>query len=731
MKYISSLSIVLLFCATLTAQSPNKIKKEADQLFASKNYEKSLNEYNKIKNKYTKDIDIKYKIGVCYFYTNNMDEAIIYLKFYSQNSPKLAPLTNYYIARAYHHQNNFRTAVHYYKNHLRTLASNAPERERLKRLIIQCTNGPKVEQINSGAIVATLGTKINSNADDYRICFNPRVANTIFFSSTRNTATGGKLNQNNIPDPINGHYRSDIYKSTLNQGSWMDATPLSSRYNTNMSEDIISFFDNGYQMLLLKGFADGHKEIVKENYDDDSIEVILPFALNASSHHWDGDHFFVSDSLMLFSSNRPGGYGGRDLYYSIQTNGQWQIPVNLGPKINTEYDEDAPFLAKNGRHLYFSSDHPLSMGGYDIYKAIFDDSTRTWKPRQNLGVPINSSADDKNFFLDKDGLKAYFSSNRIGGLGGFDLYSAYFRTRQQEQLQAQTPNHFVAVLTNITSLVDNTPISHTVKKLTPTATVDPTTTSGAKTVYNISPIYYNAQTGKIEGARNTILALKKLLARHSEAMIVLSGHTDHSGNSINDLYLTIKQAEELSNELIENNSQNKQIWIRGCGQNYPIANNQNFDGSPNHIGEKMNRRINVDVYNIAHLKDEMSINIIAPKVSSVMQNLAYTRYQKQLKGLTYKVQVTETATLFNHSIFKEFQHATTEKHPKDVNVKYMIGLENSFVAIKRTLDQVIQKGFPDAEIIPYINGIRITEDEAQVLFTEYPDLKQLLEYRSN
>lgn len=720
MKYLT-LFLFLFIQTSLLAQSPSKIKKEAEKLLLEKKYQKSLNEYNKIKEKYVKDIDLKYNIGRCYYHLNNMEEAIVYLEFHSKNTNKPASEVYYYLAKAHHVQNDFRTAALYYKNHLRTLDLDDPKRAEFKRLIIQCTSGPKVEQINSAAVVSTLGVEINSAYDDYRICFNPRIPNTLFFSSKRNTATGGKLNQNNQADPLNGSYRSDIYQSNLEQGTWKQAKALSKRYNTKMSEDIIGFFDNGYQMLFLKGFADGHKEVVKENYDEDSIEVILPFAIEASSNHWDGDHFFVNDSCMIFASDRPGGYGGRDLYYSIQKNGLWQTPSNMGSNVNTEYDEASPFLAKDGRTLYFSSDHPSSMGGYDIYKTSFSDSTKTWRPMENVGVPINSSSHDKDFFLDEGGLKAYFCSDRVDGFGGFDLYSAYFRTPKKEQLPANYAQNFVEVLNNKMDLVENNKGKSTIEALTPVESGG-TTTDGAITTYNIAPIYYNAETGKIEGSRNTILALKKLLVNFPQTAILLSTHSDNSGNEVNDLYLTLKQSEDLAKELIESGAQNKQIWIRGCGQNYPIANNQNFDGSANPIANKMNRRINIEVYNTNAIKNQVQINMIEPKVSSVMQNKSHERYQAMLKGLTYKVQVTETATLFNHPIFTQFPDATTEKHPQDINVKYMLGLEKTFEKTKRILTQVVQQGFPDASIIPYLNGVRIEEEQVLELLKKYPDL---------
>ncbi|CAA6828883.1 MAG: Outer membrane lipoprotein omp16 precursor [uncultured Aureispira sp.] len=730
MKYLA-LFIVLLFTQTqIVAQSPSKIKKEAEKLLSEGKYQKSLTEYNKIKEKYVKDINLKYNIGLCYYHLNNMKEAIVYFKFHGEQANKPIAKTYYYLARAHHAKNDFRAAALYYKNHLRTLSSDDPKRAHFKRLIIQCMSGPKVEQINSAAIVSTLGVEINSAYDDYRICFNPRVPHTLFFSSKRSIATGGKLNNQNQSDLVNGSYRSDIYKSTLEQGTWKQPQALSKRYNSIMSEDIIGFFDNGYQMLLLKGFSDGHKAVVKENYDEDSIEVILPFANTIHSTHWDGDHFFINDSSIIFASDRPGGYGGRDLYYAIQKNSIWQVPNNLGPAVNTEQDEASPFLAKDGRTLYFSSDGPSSMGGYDIYKTFFKDSTRTWQKAENLGVPINSAAHDKDFFLDEGGLKAYFCSDRIEGLGGFDLYSAYFRSPKQEQLQKTNALNFIEVLNIITDFVDDSS-SNTIQELTPVENGGSITNDEEKTIYNIAPIYYNAETGKIEGSRNTILALKKLLVKHPETTILLSTHSDNSGNEINDLYLSIKQSEDLSKELIESGAQNKQIWIRGCGQNYPIANNQNFDGSPNPIASKMNRRINIEVYNINHLKDQVLIHMIAPKVSSVMQNKAYERYQTLLKGLSYKVQVTQTSTLFNHSIFTQFPHATTEKHPQDVRVKYMLGLEKTFEQTKRIFDQIVQQGFSDAKIIPYVNGIRMTENQVQALLTEYPDLKKFLAFRSH
>jgi tetratricopeptide (TPR) repeat protein len=715
----------------LFAQSPVKIKRTGDKLFDTKEYKEALSHYDQIKELLVKDIDLKYKLGVCYFYLNQFNQSILYLDFYAKNSTQPKPKTNYYIARAHHLQNEFKKAANYYKKYLKELASTAPQRQIFKRLIVQCMNGPKLEQINSGAIVATLGDKVNGPYDEFRPCFNPQVAHTLFFSSNRAGSTGGKLDPKNKIREETEYYHTDIYRSRLIQGNWAEATSLSERYNTEMSEDIISFFDRGYQMVFLKGYSDGHKEVVKDNFDTDTVQVVLPFAIGASSNYWDGDHFFVTDSIIIFSSNRPGGYGAKDLYYAtLSKNEVWSKAENLGPAINSRFDEISPFLAKNGRSLYFSSNGHQSMGGFDVFKAFFQDSSRTWTSPKNIGTPINSSADEKDFALNKDGLKAYFCSKRIGGMGGFDLYSAYFRSYLPEQLSGKEPKTFVNLLSNNDYLAKSDSKS-TLNKLTPVGNNEHPATVKDQVVYNLAPIYYNAKTGKTEGSRNTIIALTKLLTKQPESVIVLSGHSDNTGNPTNDLYLSVKQVEELAKELIKNGAKNEQIWIRGCGQNYPIASNQNFDGSPNSIGGQMNRRINIDVYNINHLKGKVAVQIIEPKVSSVMANVAYAEYKEQLKGLTYKVQITETASLYTHSIFTEFEHTSTEKYPNDVNVKYMIGLESSFGGAEKISIDLSKKGFVQAKIVPYINGIKISTKDATMLVEEYEDLDNFLKFEAN
>ncbi len=144
----------------------------------------------------------------------------------------------------------------------------------------------------------------------------------------------------------------------------------------------------------------------------------LPFdSDNYSSGH---PSLSADGNTLYFASDMPGGYGKTDIYYVTRTDKGWSAPVNLGPEINTEGDEMFPFIGTNDL-LYFSSTGHMGMGGLDIFVARKDKNGHY--SVKNMGYPLNSSADDFSFFLNKDGKTGFFASNRTGGVGDDDIYS--------------------------------------------------------------------------------------------------------------------------------------------------------------------------------------------------------------------------------------------------------------------------------------------------------------------
>ncbi len=126
---------------------------------------------------------------------------------------------------------------------------------------------------------------------------------------------------------------------------------------------------------------------------------------------------------LFFVSEREGGYGGKDIYVARFADGLWQVPENLGPAINTPYDETAPFISPDNKTLYFTSDGHPGLGGNDIFYSR-RNAAGQWKQPENPGYPFNTVYDDVSTCISSDGRKAYLASNREGGYGGMDLYEA-------------------------------------------------------------------------------------------------------------------------------------------------------------------------------------------------------------------------------------------------------------------------------------------------------------------
>ncbi|HRY33488.1 MAG TPA: OmpA family protein [Bacteroidales bacterium] len=138
---------------------------------------------------------------------------------------------------------------------------------------------------------------------------------------------------------------------------------------------------------------------------------------------WDSQPSISADgSTVYFVSDRPGGLGGYDIYKTVKSpEGNWSKPENLGPEINSRGNEKSPFIHPDNKTLYFSSTGHMGMGGYDIFFVKAGDDGKWGKPR-NIGYPINSTSDDVGFFVSTDGHYGYFASNKLEGPGGWDVF---------------------------------------------------------------------------------------------------------------------------------------------------------------------------------------------------------------------------------------------------------------------------------------------------------------------
>ncbi|MEQ8904900.1 OmpA family protein [Ekhidna sp.] len=210
-------------------------------------------------------------------------------------------------------------------------------------------------------------------------------------------------------DNVNGD--EDIVVSYFRDGQWSPAQSVSDRINSPLNEGACTVSADGRTMIFTS--CDGKNSFGScDLYISKKVGDVWSYPKNlgnpVNTIYWESQPSLSADGKTLyFSSNRRGGFGGRDIWVSKNSNGDWSSPINLGSQVNTIKDETTPFMHPNGTSLYFSANGYPGMGGYDLYKSEKTDST--WSTPQNLGFPINTYKDEVSIVISADGLSAYYA----------------------------------------------------------------------------------------------------------------------------------------------------------------------------------------------------------------------------------------------------------------------------------------------------------------------------------
>ena len=296
------------------------------------------------------------------------------------------------------------------------------------------STGPADIAVMTGGTVENLGENVNSAWNDYA----PAVTanGTLFFTSRR-------------PNPKRLDYGDDVYRVNHTNKEWEKPQYLSDMINTPESEGAISISPDGrtlYVALCSQPDGFGACDLYVAEWNEKGTEWSKVRNVNnlegkdlrmtkrvdnfdqINTSYWESQPSISPDGQTLyFCSDRPGGYGGTDIWLSKKMeDGTWGRPVNLGPDVNTKGDERTPSIAFDNHTLYYASDgipdgeRGKAAGGFDLYVTQFKGSR--WTRPMNLGYPINSKDDDVFISSTLTGDTLYYASNRSGGYGGFDLY---------------------------------------------------------------------------------------------------------------------------------------------------------------------------------------------------------------------------------------------------------------------------------------------------------------------
>ncbi|HHP7241194.1 MAG TPA: OmpA family protein [Cyclobacteriaceae bacterium] len=261
---------------------------------------------------------------------------------------------------------------------------------------------------------------INTISDEYSAQVSP-TGKRLYFTSERE---GGFDNPD--PDELND-FGEDIYYVDFDNGSFGEPQLLPEPINSMQNTGAASFSGNGQIVIFVKcdapeGIGDCDLYIAQLDGDNWSEPRNLGNVVNTK--YWESQPTISADgSKIIFASNRPGGYGEQDLYMTEKNKfGDWGVPSNLGPMVNTPFGERSPYLAADGKSLYFSSDGHPGFGEYDLFYSMNENNK--WSEPKNLGKSINSEDQDKFLTVSASGEQAYFASNRTssGSEGALDLF---------------------------------------------------------------------------------------------------------------------------------------------------------------------------------------------------------------------------------------------------------------------------------------------------------------------
>lgn len=372
---------------------------------------------------------LNYKIGKCYLYSNYKLKSIPYLEKALSLNPNVDLQLHFVMAKAYHLDMQWDKAIQEFKIFQQTIAKGeefAELRDEVNKHIDECNTGKEMVQHPVRVFIDNAGPEINTQYSDYGPVISADES-IMLFTSRRPNTTGGQI------DPQINEYFEDIYVSTRKTGKWTPAMNIGAPINTEDHDANSGLSADGQKFLIYIGKNNGdlyEAELKGESWskpDHMNKNINTDFHESSACYSPDGKSvYFVSDKP-------DGGLGSRDIYVSTRDEkGRWGKAINLGSTVNTKYGEEGVFMHPDGKTIYFSSQGHKTMGGYDIFKSVYENGK--WTVPENLGYPVNTPDDDVFFVISASGKHGYYASFNANGYGEKDIYMITFLGPEKEMI---------------------------------------------------------------------------------------------------------------------------------------------------------------------------------------------------------------------------------------------------------------------------------------------------------
>ena len=417
-KIAVCLVVTTVFSISVFAQDNKSLQDsflEAEYFLMNGDYSDALTYYLPLYEKFPDNANMAYCIGVCYLNIQGKKNlSIDYLETATKNmsakhkegsiKQTSAPYDALYnLGKAYRINYMFDKAKETYQKYLGTLLPDDHENQDFVKHEIEVCDMAK--ELIAKPVQYT-EENIGELFNDEKANFNPLIS------------ADGK----SFAYMVSLKFYNAVMFSRLIDGKW--TAPINITPDLQADGDIyISCLSANGKLLFLSKSENDNSDIYMSTFDGTKWSKIVKLNKNINTKYWES-HGFMSESgdQLIFASDRPGGFGGLDLYISKKVDGDWGPPVNIGPEINTQFNEDRPFLINNGKTLFFSSQGHENMGGYDIFRSDLQ-SNGLWSVPSNLGYPLNTPDDNFFFMPVGNGHSGYYAIyKKLGGFGKEDIY---------------------------------------------------------------------------------------------------------------------------------------------------------------------------------------------------------------------------------------------------------------------------------------------------------------------
>jgi hypothetical protein len=420
-------AVVLIFTIILSVNAFSQENKalqdsflEAEYFKMNEDYNDALTFYLQLYEKLPDNANIAFSIGVCYLnIPGKKNLSIEYLEFATKNMSakhKEGTITQvaapydalYELAKAYRINYKFDLAKETYLKYSGTLLPD--DRDNLDYIKHEIEVCDMAKNLISKPVEYT-EENIGELFNDEKSEFNPVIS-----ADGKSFAYMVKLK-----------FYDAVMFSKQSNGKWSAPVNITSDLQTDGDFFISCLSADGKQLFLSKD-DNYNSDIYISTFNGTTWSAIVKLDKNIDTKYWES-HGFISDdgNQIIFASDRPGGFGGLDLYISNKTKGGWGPAKNLGPEINTQFNEDRPFLINNGKTLFFCSQGHQNIGGYDLFRSDLQ-TNGLWNNPKNLGYPLNTPDDNIFFMPASDGKSGYYSQFKEStGFGKEDIYKITFK----------------------------------------------------------------------------------------------------------------------------------------------------------------------------------------------------------------------------------------------------------------------------------------------------------------